>query len=158
MQSSLHRRLQNRACDRCYTAKERCTWLQSEETLKTCERCSRLKQACHNNRPLTRIGRRRAHPAGDRMLLCKVSDNATDSALATELDSTRSSAIIPTVLSVRVAPMSSAQAPSPRLSGIALQLRMTLSSELSDLEISLLNSVLHKGIQVDKSHRTHPPR
>lgn len=44
-----------RACDRCYSNKERCTWDDSNES---CARCRRLHHSCSTLRPVQKPGRR----------------------------------------------------------------------------------------------------
>lgn len=47
--------LRQRACDRCYAGKERCTY---SESSKECDRCLRLSHSCVQNRPVQRPGRK----------------------------------------------------------------------------------------------------
>ncbi|CZR52296.1 uncharacterized protein PAC_02173 [Phialocephala subalpina] len=44
-----------RACDRCYTGKERCIWNYGTDA---CDRCRRLQHLCSTARPLMKVGRR----------------------------------------------------------------------------------------------------
>ncbi|KAF2792381.1 hypothetical protein K505DRAFT_307716 [Melanomma pulvis-pyrius CBS 109.77] len=49
-----------RACDRCHAVKEKCRWIDAQET---CDRCLRLRFVCHTHRPLATVGRKpRHHP------------------------------------------------------------------------------------------------
>lgn len=65
-----------RACDNCFAQKERCNYLEVEDT--SCERCTRLSKPCTTNRPARRLGRRPLLPD----LLKRPSNNTSRTSVA----------------------------------------------------------------------------
>lgn len=88
------------------------------------------------------------------MALRKTSTNAVYPPLASQLDRTHYSVITSSSMSVQSAPMSRQLVAVPTASGdwpsMATLSRMTLLPGLNKLETQLLDTMLHKGIHVDK--------
>lgn len=142
-----------RPCDRCHAVKERCRWPDEQIGMKSCERCSRLGRVCESNRPVARIGRKRASPAGNRMSLRRTDVGTTSPAIISkrEASATPSRDISPytSVTSQSSALQISLLHQQHDLNRI-IPPRMTLFPELNQLELHFLDAMLHKGISVDK--------
>ncbi len=151
--SPLGKPQRTRPCDRCHSVKERCRWPDKQNVVKSCERCSRLGRVCESNRPVPRIGRKRASPAGNRMSLRRTNAGTSSPSMMPQKDASATPS--------RAASSSTSIASQPSALQISLPYhqhrlnqviprRMTLFPDLNQLELRFLDIMMHKGISVDK--------
>ncbi|KEF58467.1 uncharacterized protein A1O9_06393 [Exophiala aquamarina CBS 119918] len=137
-----------RPCDRCHSIKERCRWQPGDAS--NCERCSRLNFSCRSDRRFAKKGRKARLATGNRLVLRRTEIDIPYETpqLSSPISSTES----------LVTSTSSSAAFSPGVDfetsdneyAIEIDRGISIFPDLTGFEFRLLDTMLHRQIDVDK--------
>lgn len=139
-----------RACDRCHSVKEKCRW--PADGTQVCDRCSRLQYKCRTDRPLHHPGRKPRLAAGNRLSLERTEDGPSQPIKKEHVNASDPGEKGPTAAAAPESTSSPANvvAVSRQSNQQGLYQSISLFPELNGLERRLLESMLHKQIEVDR--------